>query len=117
MDVGGKELRRRHQSKGEHMTDVEINKALALAIGWKGSDLILNHKCFLYCFEGQEFVGVFDHKDWNVIGPIAQKYDLFPHLNSSGTWTVWTVWAKERWHTAHTPQKAIALALIERTKK
>ena len=55
--------------------------------------------------------------DWNVIGPIAQKYDLFPHLNSSGTWTVWTVWAKERWHTAHTPQKAIALALIERTKK
>jgi hypothetical protein len=100
------------------MTDTEINQALALAVGWKR--MLPNpeadglKQCWVWT--GGKW-RLFDHKDWNVIGPIAQKYDLFPHLNSSGTWTVWTVWAKERWHTAHTPQKAIALALIERTKK
>jgi len=94
------------------MTDVEINKALALAIGWKGSDLILNHKCFLYCFEGQEFVGVFDHKDWNVIGPIAEKYNMFPYrLRITEEREYWNVFTYKD-NVADTPQKAIALAVI-----
>jgi len=89
------------------MTDVEISKALALAIGWKGSDLILNHKCFLYCFEGQEFVGVFDYKDWNVIGPIAERYDCFPRRIVFDGWCT-----KHRSDFETSPQKAIALAVI-----
>jgi len=95
------------------MTDVEINKALALAIGWKGSDLILNHKCFLYCFEGQEFVGVFDHKDWNVIGPIAEKYNCFPLRLRGGAWEAISRGKyKLGFVKSDTPQKAIALAVI-----
>jgi len=92
------------------MTDVEISKALALAIGWKR--MLPNpeadglKQCWVWT--GQKW-RLFDHKDWNVIGPIAQKYDLFPHLNSSGTWTVWT---RERRYIEDTPQKVIAIAAI-----
>jgi hypothetical protein len=92
------------------MTDTEINQALAMAIGWKR--ILPNpeadglKQCWVWT--GSKW-RLFNYRDWNVIGPIAQKYDLFPHLNSSGTWTVWT---REHRYIEDTPQKVIAIAAI-----
>tara|TARA_R110000868_G_scaffold396251_1_gene668384 strand:- start:419 stop:697 length:279 start_codon:yes stop_codon:yes gene_type:complete len=88
------------------MTDTEINKALALAIGWKEWDMVLDQEANRLCFNGPTFAGVFDYRDWNVIGPIAERYDCFPKKANFGGWVnnlcVYTT----------TPQRAIALAVI-----
>jgi len=88
------------------MTDLEISKALALAIGWK-KDVIA-----VFSNEMEVWSGgwrIFDYRDWNVIGPIAERYNCFP----SHTWGHWescvnygSIYAED------TPQKAIALAVI-----
>lgn len=98
------------------MTDLEISKALALAIGWKPEQLcerpltgsLIARSKVAY------FAAVFDYRDWNVIGPIAEKFDCFPTQFGSG-------WAPcnpfDEVVFSDTPQKAIALAVIERIKK
>ena len=95
------------------MTDVEINKALALAIGWKEWDIIWNQKSILLCFNGPTFAGVFDYTNWNVIGPIAESYDCFPY-KIRGKWDVMNC---SRYYDEDTPQKAIAMAVIHGSKK
>lgn len=51
----------------------------------------------------------FDYRDWNVISPIAEKYNCFPILSADkNTWVCPTDYKTE----ADTPQKAIALAII-----
>ena len=92
------------------MNDLEISKRLALAVGWPAEDITDN-------FDPPQvftpLVGwrVFDYRDWNVIGPIAERYKCFPRWSNfvSG------------WRTdfsfgivcpSDTPQKAIALAVI-----
>jgi len=62
------------------MTDLEIDKALALAIGWKEADMILDHKAKRLCFDGPRLAGVFDYRDWNVIGPIAALFFMAGYL-------------------------------------
>ena len=76
------------------MNDLEISKALALAIGWTGGAWKM-----------------FDYRDWNVIGPIAERFDAFPKKLASmeGWWA--DVFGKDA-RFADTPQKAIALAVI-----
>ena len=98
------------------MTDLEISKALALAIGWERVEITTGHLC-----EGvQAWVRqrhydsawrVFDYRDWAVIGPIAERYDAFPKKLASmeGWWA--DVFGKDA-RFADTPQKAIALAVI-----
>jgi len=52
---------------------------------------------------------IFDYRDWNVIGPIAEKYDHFPRKSETLGW-----WLPHS-HVGgfhDTPQKAIALAVI-----
>ena len=94
------------------MTDLEISKALALAIGWKPEQIIE--------YEGQEYIGLpvvivrpaiklFSYKFWNVIGPIAKMYDCFPGKAWRGGWYAGVGLAQA---FADTPQKAIALAVI-----
>ena len=90
------------------MTHTEINRKLALAIGWKpeqikpnGSSIFVRH-CALWC--------MFNYRHWHTIGPIAQRYDCFPRKNGSK-------WQGYVGHVcimqfADTPQKAIALAVI-----
>ena len=104
------------------MTDLEIDHALALAIGWKENQidagryfdknkvaLCLRPK--IYPHEASwEF---FSHRDWNVIGPIAARYNCFPFMRDDGTWYNMV---NSRVY-ADTPQKAIALAVIEGAKK
>lgn len=98
------------------MTDLEISKALALAIGWPAEDITDN-------FDPPQvftpLVGwrTFDYRDWNVIGPIAARYDCFP-LIATGTLGRW--WSRINGgvnHYADTPQKAIAMAVIGTVKK
>jgi hypothetical protein len=53
---------------------------------------------------------IFDYRDWNVIGPIAERYDCFPiHLRD--VWNSRFMW-RGTGVIADTPQKAIALAVI-----
>ena len=90
------------------MKDLEISKALALAIGWKR--MLPNpeadglKQCWVW---GGDKWRVFDYRDWNVIGPIAQKYVRFPTLTLTNN-----KWFAEWGVFADTPQKAIALAVI-----
>jgi len=97
------------------VTDLEISKALALAIGWKR--ILPNEEApaLQQCWVSHNGMWrLFSYTDWNVIGPIAERYDAFPFLIGG------------RWHTygienhvatqEDTPQKAIAMAVIGANK-
>ena len=95
------------------MTDIEIDKALALAIGWRDEP---NKMRVSNVFGLQVWIGYwanFRHRDWNVIGPIAERYDCFPNqvYVNSGQWFS-SVGMRGKSSTADTPQRAIALAVI-----
>jgi hypothetical protein len=99
------------------MTEVEISKALALAIGWDRDYMTLNTgvvRC--YYPKATAFDSswrIFSYTDWSVIGPIAERYDMFPQQSPT----------TQRWYvpftyvSQDTPQKAIAMAVIEGAKK
>ena len=92
------------------MTDIEIDRALALAIGWRKT--CESTKTF-WVVEDSGNRRVFSHKDWNVIGPIAEKYDCFPLRLRGRAWEAISRGKyKLRFFNADTPQKAIALAVI-----
>jgi len=103
------------------MTDTEIDKALALAIGWQQTYLSSQGICV---YTGRYFdrvksdgrwrdgMRLFSHRDWNVIGPIGERYNMFPYrlriTEERGYWNVFTY----KDNVADTPQRAIALAVI-----
>ena len=95
------------------MTDLEIDRALALAIGWKDEP---NKMRVSNVFGLQVWIGYwanFRYSDWNVIGPIAEKYDCFPFRLRGGAWKAISRGKyKLEFLNADTPQKAIALAVI-----
>ena len=100
------------------MNGLAISKALALAIGWKESQMIpSNATQRMYIFETEETTvsqsKIFDYRDWNVIGPIAERYDLFPRASGVG----WYIPQSFTADYADTSQKAIALAVINGSKK
>ena len=119
------------------MNDLEINKALALAIGWRSDQFIE--------YEGQSYIGLpvvfngpgiklFDYRFTSVIWPIAERYSLFPIGISKGDYAaaerlgrpINDRWECIRWHyevtggctrgwvryTADTAAKAVAMAVI-----
>ena len=96
-------------------SDLEIDRALALAIGWKDEP---NKMRVSELFESlQVWIGYwanFSYKDWNVIGPIAERYNAFPVLFDGNPKWYSNAWSGTRLHEefADTPQKAIALAVI-----
>lgn len=99
---------------GEYeMTDSEISKALALAIGWPADKVftLSGAVCIRTSIEEYGFGKWkdFDYRDWNVIGPIAERYDCFP-MKCQGQW--FSDGALGALFEADTPQKAIALAVI-----
>jgi len=101
------------------MTDLEINKALALAIGYTPKTIhSYNHengnsRVFVWAGKPTAFYPswrVFDYRDWSVIGPIAERYNLFPWRTDRG-------WVSGLdYPFADTPRRAIALAVIEARK-
>ena len=94
------------------MTDLEIDKALALAIGYKLFDVKFHDDMWaVVVFRGSW--RVFDHRDWNVIGPVAEKYNCFPLRLRGGAWEAISRGKyKLGFVKADNPQKAIALAVI-----
>jgi hypothetical protein len=97
------------------MTDLEISKALALAIGWPAPKIHTHLYGTGYAVsiiqpDMEAVLRIFDYRDWNVIGPIAERYDCFPiHLRD--VWNSRFMW-RGTGVIADTPQKAIALAVI-----
>jgi hypothetical protein len=97
------------------MTDLEISKALALAIGWSKYDVrtsTLTGNVLVFWQEAgviSKWI-LFDYRDWNVIGPIAEKFDCFPKFSKTQAW--WANCPLSNGVYADTPQKAIALAVI-----
>lgn len=96
------------------MTDIEISKALARAIGWK----MVNENTVGHCIvrDMHSFWQEFDYRDWRVIGPIAEKYDCFPIKATYPEQGDWLTAIGEVIYV-NTPQKAIALAVIKGAKK
>ena len=112
------------------MTDLEISKALALAIGYLPEHVrtygvnsvnFNNGEGIIQVFRHDGFYGVeridcnhlwniFDYRNWDVIGPIAERYDCFP-LKAGDAWLSRYLW-RGCGVRADTPQKAIALAVI-----
>ena len=91
------------------MTDLEISKALALAIGYEPEDVSQYKDTATVFYNRKALWRTFDYRDWNIIGPIAEKFDCFPYKWKDGTYTCRAT-AYDIY--ADTPQKAIALAVI-----
>lgn len=96
------------------MNDLEISKALALAIGWKPEQMFIEDGWRLRCYRNDRQFSwqVFDYRDPAVIWPIAAKYNLFPYKLHTG-------WEAVRYLPdlkADTPEKAAALAVIRSVK-
>lgn len=98
----------------EMMTDLEINKALALAIGWPRKD-VLTHEPYsteVRVWFEREWMP-FDYQDWATISPIAERYGAFPMRSCEpGQWLATFDGHGMGVVYADTPQKAIALAVI-----
>ena len=92
------------------MTDLEIDKALALAIGWNGN-CVRNIGEVVILYTKQYGWRVFSHKDWNVIGPIGERYNCLPFEDAFGRWFS-DIGTNGKKIGSYTPQKAIALAVI-----
>jgi hypothetical protein len=64
------------------MTDLEISKALALAIGHSKAHVsVLGETPAVWVQTIPRMawsIRVFDYRDWDIIGPIAEKFDCFP---------------------------------------
>ena len=100
------------------MTDYDISKALALAIGWPEVDVksLDDERIWVYC--GTRFVRdgygpwrLFDYRDPVVIWPIAVRYDCFPY-KSGGRWLVPGKIELVYYDSA---EKAVAIAVIRET--
>jgi len=98
------------------MTDIEISEALALAIGYKPRDVGWHSDMREIVVRRENSSNkdnwrVFDYRDWNVIGPIAERYNTFPIEDAFGRWFS-DIGTQGKYVSADTPQKAIALAVI-----
>jgi len=102
------------------MTDLEISRALALAIGWKMVN-VLPDKSTPHLMQCWLWIGhawrVFDYRDPAVIWPIAERYDCFPDKITGGlNEGKWISFGQKNFATAETPSKASALAVIGNNK-
>lgn len=113
------------------MTDNEINMTLALAIGWKprkiGRGQIYGEPCVgineqasggantdtFFDKRAGGWCVRFDYRDWNVIGPIATRYDVFPYQTFEQQWASNSSSAGPCWST---PQECIARTVIALAK-
>lgn len=90
------------------MKDSDIDFNLAMAVGHKDVRL----------FPGGVFVmhrgrwHRFDHKEWNVVGPIATVLDCFPTQSYNNLW----YYARNE-YASDLPQKTIALEAIQLIKE
>lgn len=105
------------QDYGIKMTNQEINRKLALAIGYHEEDISFSSftpTMFVLCDYKEDFNGPiwreFDFMDWKVSGPIAERFDCFPKQFGRFWVSTWP-------HQYETPQLAIAMAVIAKEVK
>jgi len=92
------------------LSDLEISRRLALAIGWNN---VSTHNGSCYVYEPSMFVGrAFDYRDEVVAFRVAERFDCFPIKLGKR----WCSFIRQYGNTiqgfSDTPQKAIALAVI-----
>ena len=97
------------------MTDAEISKALALAIGWPESDIDASNSSVHVCFEVATLEypptwRLFDYKIPDIIWPIAERYDCFP-MKVYSKIPKWQAISNEVYES-DTAAKAVAIAVI-----
>jgi len=101
------------------MTDAQISKALALAIGWQESDLYQGGDGSYVAVRRSGVFDtwkVFDYTDETVIWRVAERFDCWPYLlTRDGTWRAVFKDRDGLYMTeaeADTAAKAVALAVI-----
>lgn len=103
------------------MNDLQISKALALAIGWPECDVILYTGAKRVLVVRDDKICCFDYRDPAVIWPIAEKYFAFPgqYVDNDGKVIAWeAALYSEKTGSNHcltkadTAAKAVALAVI-----
>ena len=101
------------------MTDAEISRRLALAIGWRDDqndpDVVIEFDCKDFGQTAKCKVWFdaswreFDYRDPAVIWPIAERFNCFPMASLRG----WCSYFDCTDITADTAAKAVALAVIK----
>jgi hypothetical protein len=118
--------RRRRQN----MTDLEINKALALAIGWQEHQIDAGPFNIFVCTHVATLTNHAEYRLFNygrpdVIWPIAEWYNAFPYALRGMTRQLTGKWCVQRhmgtrdyYETiADTAAKAVALTVIAQAQK
>lgn len=102
------------------MTDAEISKALAIAIGWTPEQIRPDGDA-VAVHAAQPWPGLdwptFDYRNTDVIWPIAEQYNSFPIRSEDGSWSVCTGVDYADTYFADTAAKAVAIAVIEQEKQ
>lgn len=105
------------------MTDTEIDRRLALAIGYRPEDVMVVRATGQIVVDYYGIWSLFSHLRWDVVGPIAERYNLFPYrftdVAGKIEWSAHTFNERgniRRFH-ATTPQRAIALAAIAKLER
>lgn len=94
------------------MTDLEISKALALAIGWPGNCVTDSYGvCYVNKGIVRSYWSIFDYRDPAVIWPIAERYDAFP-FRVSHQWCTNLGRGMSNNTYDYSAAKAVALAVI-----
>ena len=121
------------------MTELEISRALALAIGYLpehvreygvGSVNFEHGEGIIQVFRYDGVYGPertdcahlwndFRYTSWAVISPIAERFDCFPSIGYPNSDTPWESLSVHNYELvrADTPQKAIAMAVIKQGEK
>jgi len=94
------------------MNDLETNRKLAAAIGWK-EFMVDQHQQLWVGEPGEPITGLFDYRHFDVIWPIAKQYNLFPMRRADG------LWVANRFNSPphFSPEAAVALAVIYFNRK
>lgn len=106
------------------MTDQEINRSLALAIGWPAERVHIGVNLIYISTAVTTLRQVatwhtFDYRDPAVIWPIAERHNRFPYAlrDQSGAFTGrWNILTDGVDYSADSAAKAVALAVIGRWK-
>lgn len=101
--------------------DLSIDRALALAIGWREEDVEISNGSVLtrLTFEGLDIWWEFKHLAFDVIWPIAERFDCFPGKlptkpRSDPQWFAWCILdsGNDGYVEHPNPATAVALAVI-----
>lgn len=96
------------------MTDAEISKRLALAIGWPADSVWGGAKGAYIVDDFFSYGRQFDYRDPAVIWKIAERFDAFPvFVKTRAYWTARSYSLQGIWVSADTAAKAVALAVIK----